>query len=121
MKLRIEANSLRLRLRQSDVAQFASTGLVEASLDFGERRLTYSLRTSSQAFETFATFAEGRITVSVPHAAAQRWAASNEVAIEGASGPLFILIEKDFQCLHKDAAANADAYPNPAFSGAPSA
>jgi hypothetical protein len=33
--------------------------------------------------------------------------------IEGKSGPLHILVEKDFQCLHGDAETNADAFPNP--------
>jgi hypothetical protein len=47
VKLRIQGNSLRLRLNRSDVEQFRETGILTESLRFGSgAQLTYTLETS---------------------------------------------------------------------------
>lgn len=114
MKLRMEAGSIRVRLKQAEVAQFAETGRIESSVEFaGGQRLNYGLRSAAEVTEPRASFLDGLIEIAVPQASVRPWAESSEVAITAASGPLLILIEKDFQCLHKDEEANAGAYPNP--------
>src|SRR5579883_1679087 len=114
MKLRVEKDSIRLRLRPSDVAQFTSQGHVETSVDFGAgAQLVYALVLAPDLAETRATISGCRVEVMVPARQGNDWAEGDQVGISAQQGPLSILIEKDFQCMHKDDVANADAYPNP--------
>lgn len=114
MKLRIENNSIRIRLKQNEVAMVAETGLIESRLTAGGSDFAYSLRAIPTAAGISARFAAGSLEVAAPQSMVRKWAGSSDVAMEGAEpGGLTILIEKDFQCLHKDDSANADAFPNP--------
>jgi hypothetical protein len=113
MKLRLHAGSLRLRLSQSEVAQLASTGKVEDSVEFSPgSRLLYALETGS-APELTATFDNANIRVTVPAPAAKRWTDSDETGIQALTGKLKVLIEKDFQCLHREPEPGEDPFPNP--------
>jgi hypothetical protein len=114
MKLRIQGNSIRLRLNRAEVAQFAERGTVEESIDFGPGgRMTYALEARPGAI-TAAEFHKGGIHVRVCQDAARRWAHGDETGIEHVAHGLTILIEKDFQCLHKgDEGLDAEAFPNP--------
>jgi hypothetical protein len=38
---------------------------------------------------------------------------SDQSGTEASSGTLRLLIEKDFQCLHREPAPGEDAFPNP--------
>jgi hypothetical protein len=50
----------------------------------------------------------------LPRAVATAWAESSQVSLEGSGGVgLQILVEKDFQCLHKPGERDPDAYPHP--------
>jgi len=60
-----------------------------------------------------ASFEDGKIRVTLEPAATKRWIEGSDVGIEGWSGPLRVLVEKDFQCLHGDADKDGDAFPNP--------
>jgi hypothetical protein len=54
------------------------------------------------------------IRIVVPRATATAWAKSSEATIEGPrNSGVKILIEKDFQRLHKSEQPDPDAYPNP--------
>jgi len=100
------------------VAKFAELGRVEDSVDFGRgKRLSFSIETSALAAEPHALYESGAIKVMVPPAAAKEWTDTDRVGIEGAptAGP-GVLIEKDFQCLHRED-MEADAYPNPLAGG----
>ncbi len=122
MKLRIFKNSVRLRLRQGEVKQFAETGLVEAGIYFGgDGILEYRLVSCPDATALSATFHHGTLEVTVPQNMARHWTESDEVAISadqntGVSERLAILVEKDFQCLHKEDESDADTYPNPSYN-----
>jgi len=119
MKLRIQGNSLRLRLSQSEVAQFSKTGFVEDGIQFSPgARFSYTLESMSSLSAPQAIYANGSLSIRVPGADATDWVRSERVGISGdqplESGKrLSILIEKDFQCLHGDVARDPDAYPNP--------
>ena len=110
MKLRLHGDSLRLRLSQAEVARLAETGRVEDTLTFARgQTLSYSLETGSALA---AAFDGRRISIVIPVAAAKHWMENDEAGIEGASGPVKVLVEKDFQCLHSGD-EDADAFPNP--------
>ena len=115
MKLRIQGNSLRLRVTQSEVGRLAEQGCVESSIEFGGTGLlNYSLVSSGSADRIMATFDGADIRVTVPSGVMKAWAESDEVGIESPSHARpQVLIEKDFQCLHNAAENAPDAYPNP--------
>ena len=116
MKLRFHGDSLRLRLSQAEVTLLAETGRVQDTLTFAPgQTLSYSLETGAAVA---AAFDGRRISIVVPAAAAKHWMESDEAGIEGGSGPLKVLVEKDFQCLHSRE-EDADAFPNPIASENP--
>ena len=115
MKLRIQGNSLRLRLDQKEVALVRAGGHVESSIEFApECSLSYSLGSSLSAESVSATFDGRVIRVTVPMKQLAGWAESDQVGIEaGSQGGVGILIEKDFQCLHRSSDQEPNAFPRP--------
>ena len=115
MKLRIQGNTLRLRLTQKEVSDLYDQHVVESAIHFPSgRALRYLLVSTSEASEVSAEFEDDYIRILTPLAIARTWAESDEVAIEGSrDSSLRILIEKDFQCLHNPEEWDPDAYPNP--------
>jgi hypothetical protein len=108
MKLRFHNNQLRLRLSQSEVAHLKANGRVNAEVKFASGALSYSLEGADRAS---AIFEDGSIHVELPRAAITKWIESDETGIEAASGPLRILVEKDFACAHGSVSENADTFP----------
>ena len=120
MKLRIRGNSIRLRLTQSEVAEFEATGKVEERTEFGSgQTFSYSLVRYDNGDRTHAEFDGGGIRVVLAEKEARRWTDSNQVGIEavqplGTDSQLRILIEKDFACLaDRQGEEDANAFPNP--------
>jgi uncharacterized protein DUF7009 len=115
MKLRIQGNSLRLRLTQKEVAQLRDRNRVESSIEFGPgRTLVYNLEGSFRDKVVKANFEGQTIHVMVPMQVMREWIESDQVSIEALSqASVQLLIEKDFQCLHKSDEQDPDAYPNP--------
>lgn len=117
MKVRMQGNSLRLRLNQSEVAQFSKTGFVEDRTEFAPGiSLAYSLETSSSLSAPQASFQDHWLRVELPVAVAKEWYTTDQVGISGDQTvengkALSILIEKDFQCVHS--APDPEAFPNP--------
>lgn len=124
MKLRIRGNTIRLRLTQGEVDTFLSSGRVEEFTHLGPgERLVYALEASATASDLAARFDGGRLTVFVPEAAARDWATTEQVGLEGeqpveAGTLLSILVEKDFECLHRRPTEDdADTFPHPLAEG----
>ena len=116
MKLRLQGNSVRLRLTRSEVERPRETGLVEESIEFGSgESLVYRLQSGREPGPVEATFRQGVITVTVSQEAAQAWAGSDEVGLYAQSRALSISIEKDFRCLTRPLGdeREGDAYPHP--------
>jgi len=115
MKLRLQGNSVRLRLTRSEVERFRDTGLVDESVDFGGGEvLAYRLQSRLEPGPAQAGFRQGTMTVSVSTEAAQAWADSDEVGVYAQSGALAISIEKDFRCLTRPLdEQEREAYPHP--------
>jgi hypothetical protein len=119
MKMRIQGNAIRFRLNRHEVRDFEALGKVDSSIGFpGGRRLSYQLEKGSGA-GIIASFDGDVMRIRVPEARVRHWAAGDEVGIhERQSLPggqeLEIVIEKDFQCMHKgEDAKDPEAYPNP--------
>lgn len=122
MKLRIQGNSLRLRVSRSELARFAETGLLQETVYFGLEQgseLTYTLAQEGSGPGLKVEASAGRVTVLVPGEVSRTWAESEQVGIDGAvdlgaRGILSILVEKDFACIDRSDQENADTFPNPA-------
>ncbi|HUP02809.1 MAG TPA: hypothetical protein VMU19_02390 [Bryobacteraceae bacterium] len=113
MKLRMQGNSLRLRLTRPEVERLRESGAVVETARFsGGSSLTYQIRKGT-GVEVHAGLADGALTIYVPTAQVDGWAASDEVGISAQDGVMHILIEKDFRCLTRPPEEEPDAYPNP--------
>ncbi|WP_224488617.1 DUF7009 family protein [Robertkochia flava] len=122
MKLRIKENTLRFRLSQGEVTEFKEQGTVRSITSFnlsGAQQLIYVLQRCESCDLLQATFSQNMIVVNVPAATADEWTDTNLVGFNNevdAKDPsdLFILVEKDFQCLHKRPNEDeSDNFPNP--------
>jgi hypothetical protein len=120
MKLRIKGNSIRLRLTQSEIRQIGAGETIREEVLFGTGHFAYALLTDPAIRTPDARFEEGELQVRLPAALAARWAHTEQVGIEeriaGREGTaLHLLIEKDFQCLHKRPGEDeSDHFRNPA-------
>jgi hypothetical protein len=114
MKLRIQGNSLRLRLTRSEVMAVHQTGAVEETAQFSSgNELRY--RIQSGGGEIRADFNGVTLTVYVPQRSIEGWVISDEVGLSARNGEMSIAIEKDFRCLtHPKEQDEPDAYPHPA-------
>ena len=114
MKIRISGNSVRLRLSQAEVLHFVSYNLVSDECHFGNEKLTYQIAQYS-GNRIIALLEVQTISVQVPENIAANWDTDARVGFEArmANG-LFILIEKDFQCLKpRPNEDESDLFPNP--------
>jgi hypothetical protein len=122
MKLRFQANSIRLRLKRGEVAQLAKTGRVQEKVVMGNGpwdTFHYAIESSHAVSQPQAILEKKGILVQVPIETVSRWAESDEVGIEanvsaGEGKKLHVLIEKDFTCLHGGTKEeNDDTFPHP--------
>ena len=115
MKLRCTENSIRLRLRKSDIEVLKTDKRVSEVIHFG-------LNTSFQ-FELCladvphpdALFEQGKIQVQLPKQKAEHWINSQEVGIEYTKileekNTLHLLIEKDFPCKDRTDEDKSDTF-----------
>lgn len=118
MKLRIQGNSVRLRLTQKEVALVRDRGLVESAIEFAPGRPLVYLLEGSPTAETMSANFDGRaIRVTIPMHQMTDWVESDRVGIEARSQTgVELLIEKDFKCLHRSVDQEPDAYPHPLMS-----
>ena len=121
MKLRIRGDSLRFRLKVSEVQRIGAGHSVREETQFPASALSYALDVADVA-AIDAHFANDRITVRLPREVATRWAASDEVSVFselelGDGNSLSLLIEKDFRCLapgdHRHDDDDEDTFPHP--------
>lgn len=116
MKLRIQGNSIRFRLSQTEVRNLGEGIHCIGNLDFPSgNRLSYRL---SIGAKLVCDFSDNLITISLPETAVKAWATTDQVGIKGElnlenGDKLSILVEKDFQCLTERAEDESDLFPNP--------
>ncbi len=121
LKFRIKGNSLRLRLLRPEVEQLARAGRVAETVRFTAQpgaSLTYALERSAEAEAIEVRYKPNEVTVALPESVAAQWAGGEEVGLYhridlGEGATLAVAVEKDFACLDRDDAENAEAFPNP--------
>ncbi len=114
MKIRINGDTIRMRLTPEEVTSLVKTGSISDSCQFPNATLRYGISTSEEGTIS-ARFTENHIGISVPANQLNDWDSDNRVGFEHKlDDRLLILIEKDFQCLHPRKHENEDhLYPNP--------
>ena len=103
MKLRLQPNSVRLRLSEAEVAQLAQSGRLSERVSFPGTdggTLVYEILVDAEVVEIAASFTHGCITVKVPKASAEDWSRSGDVTLSsGRAGngdyAFIAIIEKD--------------------------
>ena len=121
MKLRIRGDTIRLRLKRGEVERIAAGISIVEETHFPESVLTYRLDVSKNS-DISASFDNGTLLVSLPKSKALDWAGTDEVSLYAeqklsGTGPLSLLIEKDFRCLepghHRDCEDDEGTFPHP--------
>jgi hypothetical protein len=122
MKVRILKNSIRLRLKQTEVQSFKKEGNISEVTAFGidpSDELVFMLSVNED--ELFKVHkSESKIVIEVPKSLAKEWTDTSMVGfnqgIETGKGKLIkLLVEKDFACLDGSEIENIDTYPNPSL------
>jgi len=120
MRVRISGNSIRFRLRQSEVQRFGKHREIKEVISFGSfasEKLSFVLKSiPSNYFQV--SYKSNAITVEVPEALCKEWTQTalvgfNETVDTDKGEAISILVEKDFACLDGTEVENEDAYPNP--------
>lgn len=110
MKLRLEDNTVRLRLSSEEVTAFQQQGRLETVVPLGPSvsdRLVYAIQRDETAPDSDlnVSYTAGRVVVRLPPQVADDWTASEEVSLRGTisvadNQVLHILVEKDLGCKH---------------------
>lgn len=112
MKLRLQGDSVRLRLSRGEVESLGQGLPLESRtrmLSGGELLVTL------QAGPAWNAVLDGsHLAIAAPGLA--QWAGTDAEGLYHSSGASSLAIEKDFACLHRDAEANEGTFPNPALA-----
>lgn len=114
MKLRISGDSIRLRLSITDVHSLVHRGSVIEICHIGNGILTYQI-SQTHEIKLHASHSDGIIDVKIPKEWLTNWDIEERVGFDGHdSNGLYILIEKDFQCMKPHLQEDeTDLYVNP--------
>lgn len=117
MKLRCTHNSIRLRLRKSDLNTLVEKGEVKEQVSFpgGKETFSFILKLKEELDQVHAASSPHELEISLPKFNAISWANSAEVGIEvyqelGGEEQLHLLIEKDFPCLDRENEDKSDTF-----------
>ena len=118
MKLRIHADSIRLRLKQSEVKALVEGREVVETCPTVPVALRYSL-CANPAVTSLVAHSDGmQLKVHVPAGWLAGWDTDERVGFESTGGGIHLLIEKDFKCsLPASPNDNEDCYENPVACG----
>ncbi|OEK04877.1 DUF7009 family protein [Roseivirga misakiensis] len=117
MKIRVNGNSVRLRLAPNEVSELVQTGNVSDVCYFPNGNFTYGVRATSTS-KMNASFVNGYISIHIPDTQLKGWDENDKVGFEHTTPEgLFILVEKDFKCLQPRKHENeSHLYENPIVS-----
>ena len=118
MKIRIQGNSIRFRLKQFEVEAFEKNGIVKEIIAFGgeeKDQLQFVLLKGAQfSIEQNSSI----IQLNIPEIISNKWVHTDlvgfkEKLITSKGKEIYILVEKDFKCLTRSDEEEAGSYPNP--------
>ena len=116
MKLRTTFNSIRIRVRKSEIVELQQKRIVAESVRFPMGVIfKFALNIDKNVDEVNATLEGNYLVVSIPEASAAEWMNSNKVGIETHldlpnQEQLHLLIEKDFPCLDRPEEDKSDTF-----------
>lgn len=116
MKLRCVHNSIRIRVKKSDLQELDKAGIITETLAFGGSTMfAFALAVDLMAETVNAAYVDNLLAVNLPLDVAQTWINSDEVGIEVTNEldngeSLHILIEKDFPCVDRVEEDKSDTF-----------
>jgi hypothetical protein len=112
MKLRLEGNSIRLRVRKSDISTLQKNETITETLTFpNDTVFQYQLSINNTAIDIDAQLVSNILNISIPLSIATNWIQTDAVGIEKTlPNGLFILIEKDFPCTDRPWEDTSDTF-----------
>lgn len=117
MKIRIKGPSVRIRLSRSEVAKLVQEGRVAEHTPFGQTAFHYVLQSRPDGEGLSAQLEGSTITMFVPQRLIQDWDTNDLITIDNympaGDGQLYLLLEKDFQCIDATGEDQSDNYVNP--------
>ncbi len=118
MKIRIKGDSVRIRLSKSEVDEFGRSGYFTDSTHFINGKFDYGIVARHDLTRMEAEFTARGIFLHIPQHWADEWVATQRVGFDSEmpladGGSLYLLLEKDFQCLDNTTEDQSDMYPNP--------
>lgn len=118
MKLRIKANSVRIRLTKTDVSKLANEGYLQETTVLPGQTFTYALKSDENATALTIAFENNILSMIVPKYFAANWYQNDIVGIDATmlvneKEKLYLLLEKDFVCLDETSEDQSDNYENP--------
>ena len=128
VKLRIQSNSIRVRLDRKDLRELIERGRVVDVLRFGpgsHHTFTYAVvvRAASPG-RPRAHYHAGLLVVTIDPSDAAAWFEGDRVGFDHehavAGGTIRVILEKDFDCLDRQAGGEAEdalAFPSPSRVG----
>jgi hypothetical protein len=118
MKIRIQGNSIRIRLSRTEVEKLCLTGHIEDHTSFATTKFGYSVKSDANSAQLTASYSDNLITLLVPESYLKNWPENSTIGFE-ANMPvdddthLYLLLEKDFKCLDNTTEDQSDNYENP--------
>lgn len=122
MKIRIKGNSIRLRLTKTDVQDLKQQGFVEETTSIGTQEVfKYALKVDAEKPQLSASFNDNKITVYLSEKEAATITDTQEITVKGSQkngeeNELFLLVEKDLECLDSTSEDQSDMYENTKIS-----
>lgn len=115
MKLRFDKNSLRLRVKKSDLQLLSEKNSIHETVHFPDSSFDYLLSISDHSNEVTARMQGQSIEVTIPSGIAMAWINNDETGIYqtitfGNNHSLDIIIEKDFPCKGQPEADQSDSF-----------
>jgi len=116
MKFRCAKNSIRVRLRRSEVKQLLENHQIEERVLFSPNTsLRFAIRLDEQEEDLRSSIDRGSISIIVPIELGKRWGETDMVGISseqpvGDGAMLSILVEKDYPCVTRAGENKADYY-----------
>lgn len=122
MKLRITPQQIRIRIDQEDLATLKAQGTLKDCLELGPapgQKWCYGVRVTEAGAELSLNLADNTLQVFLPRTLANQWfdtdltGFSQVQQLPDPAAVVEVLLEKDFQCLHKKETPSSRAFPHP--------